>query len=90
MQNALSWPHGFKRSADLSIFWALALLYIAEHMATDFAHLDFLRAFGDAVPSMVAIDVLKGLVARVTNAAVCLHGLIGGVANQAVGPVVTH
>src|ERR1700730_18305563 len=48
--------------------------HIAEQESRDFALLDFLAAFGDAVPAVVAVDVLERLVARIAHAAMHLHG----------------
>ena len=66
------------------------LVHEAEHVAGDAAHLDLLGAFGDAVAAVVAVDVLERLVPRVAEAAVHLHGPVGGLAAQPVGPVVAH
>src|SRR5207253_624497 len=66
------------------------LLHEAEEVAGHSSHLDLLAAFGDPVATVVAVDVLEGHVARVTEAAVNLHGSVGGLAAQPVGPEVAH
>src|ERR1043165_6559278 len=66
------------------------LLHEAEQVARDSAHLDLLAAFGDAVAAVVAGDVLERHVPRVAETAVHLHGAVGCLATQPVGPVVTH
>ena len=63
---------------------------VAEQVGGHLAHLDLLGAFGDAVAAVVAVDVLERLVARIAHAAVHLHGPVGGLAAQPVGPVVAH
>ena len=68
----------------------LAGPHIAEQEARHLPHLDFLAALGDAVAAVVAVDVLERLVARIAHAAMHLHGAVGGLAAQAVGPVITH
>src|SRR5438270_8106285 len=62
----------------------------AEHALRHAANLDLLRAFGDAVPAVVAVDVLEGLVTRVADAAVHLDGEVGRLAHQTVGLIVRH
>jgi hypothetical protein len=47
----------------------------------------FFRAFRDAVAPMMAVDVLKRLVARIADAAVNLHGEVSGLADQPVRAV---
>src|SRR5713226_1906563 len=64
--------------------------HIAEQKSRDLALLDFLAAFGDAVAAVMAVDVLKRLVARVTHAAMHLHGAVGGLAAQPVRPKIAH
>src|SRR6516165_5826574 len=54
------------------------------------ANLDLLCALGDPVAAVMAVDVLERLVAAVTEAAEDLHGPVGGVADQSVGPVIGH
>ena len=51
-------------AAPLRLAHALgsALLHVAEHVARHSPHLDFLGAFGYAVPAVVTVDVLEGLV----------------------------
>jgi len=63
---------------------------VAEHVARHPPHLDFLGALGDAVPAVVTVDVLEGLVPRVAQATVHLHGAVGGVTAQPVGHEVAH
>src|SRR6516225_4629962 len=53
-------------------------------------NLDLLGALGDPVAAVMTIDVLERLVAAVTEAAEDLHGPVGGVADQSVGPVIGH
>ena len=62
----------------------------SEQVAGHVSDLHLLRAFGDPVAAMMAVDVLEGLRARVTKAPVDLHRPVGGVAGKAVGAVVTH
>ena len=62
----------------------------AEQVARHPAHLDLLGALGDAVPAVVPVDVLERAVPRVAQAAVHLHGAVGGLAAQPVGHVVAH
>src|SRR5262245_57948282 len=66
------------------------LLHKAKHVTRDAAHLDFLGTFGDAVAPVVTINVFKRLVTRVSQSAVHLHGTVGRLATQSVGPVVAH
>src|SRR5712671_6314682 len=68
----------------------LSRSHIAEQKSRDLALLDFLAAFGDAVAAVMAVDVLKRLVARVTHAAMHLHGAVGGLAAQPVRPKIAH
>src|SRR5271166_6739970 len=51
-------------------------------------NLDFLGALGDPVAAVMAIDVFERLVAAVAETAEDLHGAVGRVAHQPVGPVV--
>ena len=44
------------------------LIHVAKHVSGNPPHLDFLCAFGDAVATVVAIDVLERFVAAVANA----------------------
>src|SRR5215472_4930871 len=62
----------------------------AEQVARYPAHLDLLGALGDAVPAVVPVDVLERPVPGVAQAAVHLHGPVGGLAAQPVGHVVAH
>src|SRR5690348_150569 len=62
----------------------------AEQVARHPPHLDLLGPLGDAVPAVVPVDVLERLVPRVAQAAVHLHGPVGGLAAQPVGHVVAH
>src|SRR5258708_17637495 len=62
----------------------------AEQRTGDAADLDLFRTLGDAVTSVMAIDVLERRVARIADAAMDLHGAVGGVAHQAVGAVGPH
>src|ERR1700687_5200020 len=64
--------------------------HIAEQESRHFALLDFLAAFGDALAAVMAVDVLERLVARITHAAMHLHGAVGGLAAQPVRPVIAH
>src|SRR6266851_4891400 len=57
----------------------------AEQRAGDAADLDLLRAFGDAIAPVVAVDVLERCVARIADAAMDLDGAIGRLTDQAVG-----
>ena len=61
-----------------------------EHEAGDPPHLDLLRALGDAIAAVVAIDVLERGVPGVAQSAVHLHGPVGRLAAEAVRPVVAH
>src|SRR5438309_1145393 len=63
------------------------LAHEAEHVAGDPANLDLVRPFGDPVAAVVAVDVLEGLVPRIAQASVHLHGLVGRVATETVGLV---
>src|SRR4051794_4433527 len=69
---------------------ALPRPHIAEQEASDLALLDFLAAFGDAVAAVVTVDVFERLMARITHAAMHLHGAVGGLAAQPVRPVIAH
>src|SRR5207248_2568654 len=62
----------------------------AEQVARHPPHLDLLGALGDAVAAVVPVDVLERAVPRVAQAAVHLHGPVGGLAAQPVGHVVAH
>src|SRR3546814_7754845 len=62
---------------------------IAEQIGRHFLHLDFLRALGDAIAAVVALDVLERLVARIADAAVHLHRAGGRLAATAVRPVIS-
>src|SRR6267154_6104565 len=64
--------------------------HIAEQKSRHFPLLDFLAAFGDAVAAVMPVDVFERLVARVTHAAMHLHGAVGGFAAQAVCPEIAH
>src|SRR5689334_2520827 len=83
-RRASTWRGSNARSA-LRDALGRALLHEPEHVTGDAPHLDFLRAFGDAVATVMAVDVLEGHVARVAEAAMDLHGAVGGFAAQAVG-----
>src|SRR3954454_128188 len=61
-----------------------------EQRPRDVADLDLLRALGDPVAAVVAVDVLEGLVAGVADAAVDLDRAVGGVADEPGGAVVAH
>src|ERR1700739_3187759 len=63
---------------------------VAEQEGRHLGHLKFFRTLGDAISAVVAIDVLKRLVPRIADAAVHLHGPVGGLAAQPVSPVVAH
>src|SRR6266851_4060910 len=62
----------------------------AEQMPRHFADLDLLRAFGDAIAAVVAIDVLERLVAGITDATVHLDCQIRRLAGEPVAAVVRH
>src|SRR3954464_13011353 len=64
--------------------------HIAEQKSGHLALLDFLAALGDAVAAVVAIEVLERLVAQIAHGAMPLHGAVGGLAAQPVGPEITH
>src|SRR5216683_5456087 len=64
--------------------------HIAEQKSRHFPLLDFLAAFGDAVAAVVTVDVFERLVARIAHAAVHLHGAVGSLAAETVGPEITH
>src|SRR5216684_6634969 len=64
--------------------------HIAEQEPRDLPLLDFLTAFGDAVATVVAVDVLERLVARIAHAAMDLHGAVGSLAAQPVSPEIAH
>src|ERR1035437_10000871 len=64
--------------------------HIAEQKSRDLALLDFLAAFGDAVAAVMPVDVFERLVARVTHAAMHLHGAVSGLAAQPVRPEIAH
>ena len=59
-------------------------------MRGHFADLNFFRAFGNAVSAMVAINMLKRHMARITDAAMHLNGAVGRLADQPIGPVIAH
>ena len=67
-----------------SVHAAVALLAEGEQVLRHATHLHFLRAFGDPVAAMVAIDMLEGEGAAVTHAAMHLHGAVGGLAAESV------
>ena len=50
--------------------------------AATFRILDLLAPLGDAIPAVVAVDVLEGLVAGVADAAVHLHRAVGRLAAE--------
>ena len=56
----------------------------AEQILRHAAHLNFLRALGDAIAAVVAIDVLERQSAAVAHAAMHLHRAVGGLAAQPV------
>src|SRR5277367_425933 len=56
----------------------------------DAPHLNFLRALRDAIPPMMAIDMLERLVPRIAHAAMHLHRAIGSLANQPIRAVIAH
>src|SRR3954451_17076468 len=64
--------------------------HVPEQKSRHLALLDFLAAFGDAVAAVMAVDVLKRLVARVSHPAMHLHGAVGGVAAKPVRPEIAH
>ncbi len=59
-------------------------------MAPHLAHLDFFTALGNAIPAVMAVNVLKRHVPGVPHPTAGLHCAVGGIASQAVGTVVTH
>src|SRR3546814_18821618 len=61
---------------------------IAEQIGRHLAHLNLFRALCDAVAAMVAIDVLDRLVPRIADPAMDLHPAVGGLADEAVRPIV--
>src|SRR6478736_3758230 len=62
----------------------------AEEVLGHLAHLDLLRPLGDAVPTVVAVDVLERHVPAVAHAAAGLHRPVRRLARQPVGAVVAH
>src|SRR5262245_47684015 len=85
------WPNrrpvpGRRPSALAGVFRD-PLAHVAEHVASDPAHLDFLGALGDPVPAVVPVDVLERLMPGVAEPAVHLHGTVRRLAAQAVRPV---
>src|SRR4051794_5450468 len=81
------------RPLDLSLPGAArgaSALHEAEQVPGDIADLDLLRALGDPVPPVVAVDVLELLVARVADAAVDLHRAVRRVADEAVRTEIAH
>ena len=74
-------------SVNQAVQWPLAEL---EQPLRHPADLDLLGALGDPVAAVVSVDVLERLVTAVSEAAEDLHGPVGGVADQPVGPVVGH
>src|SRR5215472_13794271 len=78
------------RTGRFSAFIALLLAAHAEEMARDATDLDFLRALGDTVAAMMAIDVLERFVARIAQAAMDLDGEIGRLASKPVAAVIRH
>src|SRR3546814_15062874 len=64
--------------------------WIAGQRDRDLAHLNLFRALCDEVAAMVAIDVLERLVPRIADPAMDLHGTVGGLADEAVRPIVAH
>ena len=68
----------------------LRLTHKPEQMACHFAHLYLFSALCNAVSSVMAVDMFKGFVARISHAAVHLHCEISRVAAQAVRAVIAH
>lgn len=62
----------------------------AKQIRSNLAHLDLLAALGDAVPTVVAPDVLKRIMSRIAVSAMDLDGLVGGLRAQSVGVVIAH
>lgn len=59
-------------------------------MRCDFTNLDLFRTFGNAVPAVMAIDVLKWKVPGITHPTMRLHCEIGGLAYKPISAVVDH
>jgi len=59
---------------------SLVWTHKAKQVACHFSHLDLFAAFGDPIAPVVAIDVLEWFVARISDAAMHLHGLVSGIA----------
>ncbi len=58
--------------------------HIAEEEAGDLAHLDFLGAFGDPAAPVMPVNMLERLVPGIADAAMHLHGAVGGLTAQPV------
>ena len=76
--------------SGLSDTLGLLLAHKTKHIAGDTAHLYFVGTLGDAVAAVVAINMFEVFVPRITQPTVYLHGLVGGIAAQPVGRVITH
>ena len=59
-------------------------------MASYLAHLDFLAALGNAITTVMAINVLKRHVPGVPHPTAGLHCAVGGITCQSVGTVIAH
>ena len=59
-------------------------------MLADLAHLDLFGTFGDAIATMVSVNVFEGHVSAVPDSSTGLHRAIGGVATQSIGAVIAH
>ena len=66
------------------------LRHVAKQVSRHSTHLDLLRAFRDAVATMVTIDVFERLMPGITEPTVHLHCPVGGLTAKPVRPVVTH
>ena len=62
----------------------------AKQVRRNFSDLHLLRAFCDAVPTMMPIDMLEGQMPRIPHAAVGLHREIRRLADQPIRPIVRH
>src|SRR5438067_5901200 len=81
---------GRRRSPAHSSCSTRALAAEAEQVLRDAAHLHFLRSLGDAVATMMAIDVFERQCAAISHAAVHLHSAIRRLAAQPVGAEITN
>ena len=66
------------------------LVHEPEQIPRHPTHLDLFGALGNAIPPMMAVNVLERLVARIAHTAVHLHGSVRRLTTQPIGPIVAH